>query len=99
MASAADAPQMATAPADNTLRADVRPRRRPSQNPNDSVLSTASTTTAALGQPNAATWLAVMRAPSRPTPSRSTWRAPNSTPGRVRGAIAMKFSATPKNRA
>ena len=40
----------------------------------------------ALTQPSDAIWLPVMRAPSRPTPSRSSVREQNSMPGRVLGS-------------
>ncbi|MNV75040.1 hypothetical protein D3C71_1683020 [compost metagenome] len=86
IASAAEAPQIATAPPESTDCARSRPRRRPRNTPHSRVLTTATITMAAVLQPRPAIWLAVMRAPSRPTPRRSTVRAQNSMPGRVLGS-------------
>ena len=84
IAKAADAPQIATAPPDNTPWARVRPSRRASNSPQTRVLMTAATTVMAVTQPRPAICIAVIRAPSKPTPKRSTWREQNSMPGLVR---------------
>ena len=99
MASAAEAPQIATAPPDSMACARVSPRRRPNQLPQATVVTTATTTMAAVVQPSAAIWAAVIRAPSRPTPKRSTVLAQNSTPGRIDPCSLRKWKAIPKNRA
>ncbi len=90
MASAAEAPQMATAPPDSTPCGRVRPRRRPSSVPHSSVVTTAAMTISAVVQPRPAICVAVMRAPSRPTPRRSTPRAQNSMPGLARASWLRK---------
>lgn len=79
MTSAADAPQMATAAPDNSPWARVRPSRRASNRPQANVLTTATTPVSAVVQPSPAICIAVVRAPSSPTPRGSSWRAQHSS--------------------
>ena len=62
---------------------------------NDTDTATPSTGS----QPSAATWPAVMRRPSRATPTRSTLRAANSMPGAQGPSLARKFIARPSSSA
>ena len=99
MASAAEAPQIATAPPHRTLCPRVMPRRRPSTSANASVRTIATTTVSAVVQPNATICCAVMRAPSSPTPNRSTVRLEKSMPRRVMASWLRWCSATPNSSA
>src|ERR1700759_5497235 len=77
MATAAEAPQIATAPPERTPNIDDRPIRRARRNPNRIVVATPPTTVATGHGPREAIWLSGIRTPSKPTPSRCTDRDVN----------------------
>ncbi|MCY1543660.1 hypothetical protein D9M68_794860 [compost metagenome] len=103
-ASAADAPQMATAPPVSRPKNIWKPINRASTMPTAMVSATASTTMATGCQPSASTWSAVMRRPKSATPRRSTCRATKSMPAALRVACppsscVRKFNAMPSSKA
>ena len=99
MASAAEAPQIATAPPERTPNIDDRPMRRAKRNPNRIVVATPTITVATGHGPSEAIWLSVTRTPSKPTPSRSTDREANSMPATQRPSSCRKWKAMPNSSA
>ena len=99
MASAAEAPQIATAPPERTPNIDDRPMRRARRKPNRIVVATPTITVATGHGPREAIWLSVMRTPSKPTPSRSTDRDANSMPATQRPSSCRKWNAMPNRSA
>ena len=98
-ASAADAPQMATAPPVSSPKKPRKPSASAAITPTPMVASTEPSTSSTGGQPSAITGSNPMRSPSRATPQRSTLRAVNSIPGRQGPASARKFIARPSSSA
>lgn len=99
MASAADAPQIPTAPPDNSPKKVLKPINLATMMPNVMLATTEITTMATGCQPRACTCMAVMRRPSRATPQRSTRLATNSMPGLQRPSCDRKLMAMPSSRA
>ena len=80
MASAADAPQMATDPPDKIPSSRLRPSLRAHHTPITMVSTRADRTIRPTSTPSRPTCSIVMRAPKRATPMRNTVRAQKSTP-------------------
>ncbi len=99
MASAADAPQIATAPPVSMPKLQWRPVSRATSRPKPIVAATQQTTTRIVLGPSAPIWSKVTRAPRSPTPMRSTVRAAKSMPGAVRGSADRKWNAIPSRSA
>ena len=90
IASAAEAPQIATAPPESTPNKEVRPRRRASNMPNTIVVATPTMTVATGQSPSEAICTKVIRTPSKATPTRSTVREENSIPATQRPSSCRK---------
>ena len=90
MASAADAPQMATAPPVSKPCSRVAPSQRASSTPIKMVSATAAATVKAVSIPSLATCPNVMRAPSSATPQRSTVRPQKLMPLAAFGWLLKK---------
>jgi hypothetical protein len=99
IASAAEAPQIATAPPERTPNIGDKPSRRASRNPNTIVVVTPTITVATGQAPSEAIWPSVMRTPSRPTPTRNTERDVNSMPATHRPSSCRKWNAIPNRSA
>lgn len=98
-ASAAEAPQIATAPPVSRPRSRCRPSARASSPPAQITSPTAASTVSTGPSPRSPTCSSVMRAPSSATPRRSTVRAANSIPGRQRPSSLRKCSDMPNSKA
>ena len=99
MASAAEAPQIATAPPESKPSSRGRFIHLASSRPAAIVSTTASTIASADQGPSLATWLKVMRAPRRATPIRKRIRPQKSMPGLVRAMPFKKWNERPINKA
>ena len=95
IASAAEAPQTATAPPERTPNIGDKPRRRANKSPIRMVVATPTITVATGHAPSEAIWLSVMRTPSRPTPRRRMERDENSIPATHRPSSCRKWNAMP----
>jgi len=99
MASAADAPQIATAPPVSVPNALPSLRTRAARIPQRIVSVTVTTTSAIVPQPSAATCEMVMRNPRSATPMRRTLLDASWMPGRHLPSSARKLSAMPSSNA
>ena len=99
MASAAEAPQMPTAPPDRMPNERVRPSQRAAKAPRVMVEVTATTTVAMGIRPRPTIWLTVIFAPSRATPMRRMDLDENSIPATQRPSSCRKWNAMPSSRA
>ena len=99
IASAADAPQIATAPPVSVPKAVPSRNARATAMPLAMVRATAPTTSATVTQPSADTWATVMRSPRSATPVRSTTPDARWIPARHLPSSARKLSAMPSSSA
>jgi len=99
MASAAEAPQIATAPPVSSANRHCRPNSGATTNPVPMVSATSAASNPAPNRPICARSSNAMRRPSRPTPSRSTVLAQNSTPARHGPLSCRKLNAIPSSSA
>jgi hypothetical protein len=99
IASAAEAPQIATAPPVSVPNALPSLSMRATRIPHTTVRATDATTRPIVPQPSACTWVIVMRSPRRATPVRSTTEEAIWIPGRQRPSSARKLSAMPSSSA
>ena len=99
IAAAAEAPQMATAPAVNTPKRRCMPVRDAQIRPKRMVRVTAQATPSMVCQPSPAICSNVMRPPRSATPMRRMERADSATPGAKRDSAEMKLKAMPRSSA
>ena len=99
IASAADAPQIATAPPVSAPKPASSRALRASSQPLAIVSTTATAVSASTPTPSDWIWPKVMRMPSKATPTRRTVRDANSSPGWHRGSCERKLTAMPSNSA
>jgi len=99
MASAAEAPQIATAPPVSKPKLRVRPALRASTMPHRIVSNTALAASTSAAPPRDWIWSNVMRAPSSATPRRRIERDAKSIPGLQRSSWERKLTAMPSSSA
>ena len=99
MATAAEAPQMATEPPVRAPNQRLKPNALAIRTPKARVDSTARHTPKTVCQPSMRTSPMAILRPSSATPMRSTVPAENSTPGRQAGCSRRKLKASPSSKA
>ena len=99
IAAAAEAPQIATAPAVKTPNRRRRPVKEAQISPNTMVRVTAHATPSIVRNPRPIICSNVMRAPSKATPIRRMERDDSPTPGAKRDSAEMKLKAIPRSSA
>ena len=99
IAKAADAPQIATAPAERKAKRPRKPKNREAANPNPIVNGTINTTIATIGQPSSLIIPKLIRSPNNATPNRNNVFDVYEIPGPQLGSSTRKFRLIPNKSA
>ena len=99
MANAAEAPHIATAPAERIENCGLNPNSRLIKYPTLNVVKTPDTTITTVSMPSEPISPNVMRTPSNTTPIRRTVFEQNTIPGMVLSFSRRKLNAMPRSNA